>query len=151
MRDDAELTIQALQADDFDAWLDLWKDYQAFYHTDVPDAATEAAFARMIDPQDPCWGALGRVGGRPLGLVHVIRHKSNWTVGDYAYLQDLFVSEAARGKGLGRALIEHVYARATSEACANVYWLTAETNWQARQLYDRVARRTGFLEYEKQF
>ncbi len=63
------------------------------------------------------------------------------------YLQDLFVDPAMRGQGLGRALIEHVYAEAAARGCSRVWWLTHETNTDAMVLYDRVADKSGFVQY----
>jgi GNAT superfamily N-acetyltransferase len=91
------------------------------------------------------------VDGRLLGIVHYLFHRSFWTVGDYCYLQDLFVAEAARGQGLGRALIEAVYERAQTAGASRVYWLTREENATARALYDRLAERSGFIQYRKTF
>ena len=54
-----------------------------------------------------------------------------------------------RHGGVGRALIEAVYAQADKLGITNVYWMTHETNEVGRRLYDRVARRTGFIEYER--
>jgi ribosomal protein S18 acetylase RimI-like enzyme len=59
------------------------------------------------------------------------------------------VSPALRGSGVGRKLIEHVYAEASRHGCARVYWLTHETNATAMRLYDRVAERSGFVQYRK--
>lgn len=64
-------------------------------------------------------------------------------------LQDLFTAEAARGQGVGRALIEAVYERAREHKAARVYWLTHETNTAAMALYDEVAERSGFVQYRK--
>ena len=94
-------------------------------------------------------GSLAIVDERPLGLVHFIEHRSCWTVGNYFYLQDLFVAEEARGCGLGRALIEHVYAEAAKRGGSRVHWLTHETNREAMLLYDRIADRSGFVQYRK--
>ena len=62
-------------------------------------------------------------------------------------MQDLFTVDAARGKGVGRALIEAVYAAAKIEGAARVYWQTHETNATAMVLYNKVAERSGFLVY----
>ena len=85
----------------------------------------------------------------PAGLVHFIYHRSCWTPGNYCYLQDLFVAEGIRGGGIGRALIEHVYAEAGKAGASRVHWLTQETNYQGRMLYDRIADRSGFIQYRK--
>jgi GNAT superfamily N-acetyltransferase len=53
-----------------------------------------------------------------------------------------------RGKGVGAALIEAVKQEAGKVGVKNVYWMTHETNTTARKLYDHVARRTGFIEYD---
>jgi len=84
-----------------------------------------------------------------MAMVHWIFHRSCWTDGDYCYLQDLFVAEQARGSGVGRGLIEHVYAQASQAGAARVHWLTHESNAIAMQLYDRIAERPGLVQYRK--
>jgi GNAT superfamily N-acetyltransferase len=74
-------------------------------------------------------------------------HRSCWTPGDYCYLQDLFVAETARGEGVGTALIEAVAEAARARACSRVYWLTHETNLKAQGLYEKIAARSGFIQY----
>ena len=94
-------------------------------------------------------GALAWADGKAIGLVHHIQHRSCWTVGDYCYLQDLFVTDEARGLGIGRKLIEYVYAYAKGRGCSRVHWLTHETNTHAMQLYNNIADRSGFIQYRK--
>jgi GNAT superfamily N-acetyltransferase len=146
---DGDIAIQPLGPEDHPHWLPLWKDYQAFYAVDIPPPVTALTWTRLLDPAEPVAGALAWHGTVAMGLVHHIRHRSSWTAGDYCYLQDLFVAPAARKSGVGRKLIEHVYALAAREGCARVYWLTHETNSVAIELYDRIAKRTGFIQYRK--
>jgi GNAT superfamily N-acetyltransferase len=143
--------IRAFAAGDFDAWYPLWRGYQAFYEVDLPLETSRVTWQRILDPGEPMHGAFALDGGRPIGIVHYIRHRSCWTVGDYCYLQDLFVDDAVRGKGAGRALIEHVYAHAKALGCSRVHWLTHETNRDAMKLYDRIADRSGFVQYRRLF
>jgi GNAT superfamily N-acetyltransferase len=87
--------------------------------------------------------------GRAIGIVHWIQHRSCWTAGYYCYLQDLFVADDVRGGGVGRQLIEAVYAKAASLGCSRVHWLTHESNTMAMKLYDVIADKSGFVQYRK--
>jgi GNAT superfamily N-acetyltransferase len=136
---------------DYAQWLPLWRGYQAFYEADIADEVTELTWRRFLDPDEPMHCALAEVDGKLVGMVHYIYHRSCWTKGDYCYLQDLFASREARGKGVGRALIEHVYAAALAAGASRVHWLTQESNHTAMQLYDRIAAKSGFLQYRKLF
>lgn len=143
------MQIRPAQATDFDQWLPLWQGYQAFYKTTIADTVTQQTWQRFLDPLEPMHCAVAERDGQLVGLVHYIEHRSCWTAGDYVYLQDLFASPAVRGQGVGRALIEHVYAQAESLGASRVWWLTHETNQQAMQLYDRIADKSGFVQYRK--
>ncbi|MCJ2061374.1 GNAT family N-acetyltransferase [Methylobacterium sp. J-088] len=149
--DTTALTIRPIGPGDRAAWLPLWRGYQAFYKVDLSEAVTDTTWARLNDPAEPVDGALAWRGTEAVGLVHHIRHRSAWTVGDYCYLQDLFVADGTRGLGIGRRLIEHVYAVAKAAGCSRVHWLTHETNADAMQLYDRIAEKSGFVQYRKLF
>jgi len=146
---EAPLTVRPIEPRDRAGWQPLWKGYQAFYKTDIPAAVTETTFARFFDPSEPVHAFVAERDGRIVGIVHYIFHRSTWTEGPYCYLQDLFTVEEARGLGVGRALIEAVYARAREEGAARVYWLTQETNTVAMRLYDKIADKSGFVQYRK--
>lgn len=145
----ARVAIRAYTMADYDQWLPLWQAYQTFYEAALPDEVTQTTWRRILDPGEPMFGALAFAGEQAVGMVQWIYHRSNWSVGDYCYLQDLFVSEDSRKLGAGRALIEHVYEEAAAAKCSRVYWLTHETNHTAMRLYDRVAAQTGFVQYRK--
>jgi GNAT superfamily N-acetyltransferase len=140
--------IRPAVAADHAAWLPLWQGYQAFYQTEIPAATTAETWRRLMDPSEPMACAVAEAkDGRLLGLVHTVMHRSTWTVGNYCYLQDLFVAQDTRGLGVGRALIEQVYREAQAQGCSRVHWLTHETNTNAMQLYDRIATKSGFVQY----
>jgi GNAT superfamily N-acetyltransferase len=146
-----DIVIRPLGADDRAAWEPLWKGYIAFYKATIPDETTAVTWARLHDPDEPMFVLGAYAGGTLRGIVHYLFHRSTWTVGNYCYLQDLFVSAEARGRGLGRALIEAVYQAAREKGASRVYWLTHETNAEARALYDKLADRSGFIQYRKLF
>jgi GNAT superfamily N-acetyltransferase len=118
---------------------------------DIPESVTRETWRRFLDPAEPIYAAIAMAGEQAFGIVHLIYHRSTWTTGDYCYLQDLFVADGARGRGIGRALIAHVYAEAARCGASRVYWTTHESNHDAIQLYERVAERSGFIQYRKLF
>lgn len=142
--------IRPLRREDRSQWEGLWRAYLAFYQTELPAAQYELHFGRLTDEsRRDMRGLVADAAGRLLGLAHVIFHPHGWKPADVAYLQDLYVSPEARGTGLGRRLIEAVYAMADRDGAADVYWLTQTFNASARQLYDRVGQATPFLKYQR--
>jgi GNAT superfamily N-acetyltransferase len=147
----ADVIIRPLRFDERADWEPLWNGYQSFYKVAIPDGTTAVTWARLHDPAEPM-GALGAyLNGRLCGIVHYIFHRSCWTIGDYCYLQDLFVADNARNRGLGRALIAAVEDKARAAGASRVHWLTHETNAEARILYDQLAEHSGFIQYRKLF
>ena len=144
-------TIRPLSEKDYEPWKVLWDGYNAFYGrvgpTALPAIVTQATWARILDPKEPVHALVAEEGGRLIGLAHYLFHRSTISIPLTCYLQDLFTAEAARGKGIGRALIEAVYARAREAGSRRVYWHTHETNETAQRLYERVALRSGFIVY----
>jgi GNAT superfamily N-acetyltransferase len=145
----AEILVRPVREDERAAWEPLWTGYLAFYGTTLPEATYDTTWRRLHDPSEPM-GLLGAyVGGRLLGIVHYLFHRSCWTAGDYCYLQDLFVAGEARKLGLGRALIAATEQAARDAGASRLYWLTHESNSVARALYDRLADRPGHIQYRK--
>src|SRR5260370_31590443 len=105
-----------------------WGGYQTSYGVALPAEATARAGERLHDRAEPMFILGAYVDGKLTGIVHYLFHRSMWTIGNYCYLQDLFVVEQARGLGLGRALIEAVYEAARNVGASRVYWLTQESN-----------------------
>ena len=147
----ARFIIQPVGKGERASWEPLWKGYQKFYEVDLPQEATDKAWDRLHDASEPMFILGAYVDEQLTGIAHYIFHRSMWTIGDYCYLQDLFVAKEARDLGLGRALIEAVYQAARAASASRVYWLTQESNTSARALYDKVAERSGFIQYRKVF
>jgi GNAT superfamily N-acetyltransferase len=145
------IEIRAVTASERAAWEPLWKGYLDFYKTTVPKEVYDTTWVRLQNSAEAMHLLGAYVDGRLLGIVHFLYHRSCWTIGDYCYLQDLFVAESARKLGLGRALIEAVYQRAHHDGASRVYWLTHESNAPARTLYDKLATRPGFIVYRHLF
>ncbi|KDP84454.1 N-acetyltransferase family protein [Cupriavidus basilensis] len=147
------IQIRPAEPDDFEAWKVLWDGYNAFYgrkdETALPAEITRMTWSRFFDAYEPMHALVAERSGQLLGLVHYLFHRSTIQIGPSCYLQDLFTTEAARGTGVGRALIEAVYQRAEAGGAKRVYWQTHETNATAMKLYDKVAEKSGFVVYRK--
>ena len=144
------LKIRPLMAEDRTNWVQMWSDYLSFYETDVAPEIYETTFARLIDSTNPVQNALfAELDGAAVGIVHYIYHAHNWRAENVCYLQDLYSKEAVRGQGIGRALIEAVYAAADANGTPSVYWMTQDFNENARLLYDRIGTLTPFIKYSR--
>lgn len=147
------VAVRPVRQEDFPAWTLLWDGYNAFYGrsgpTALPTDITSMTWSRFFDAYEPVHAVVAESSGQLLGLAHFLYHRSTTQLGPSCYLQDLFTVDAARGRGIGRALIEEVYRRAREAGSPRVYWQTHETNMTAMQLYDRVAEKSGFVVYRK--
>ena len=145
--------IREIAKTDYVQWLPLWDGYGDFYGRSGPaalsDEITATTWARFFDEMEPVHALVAELDGQLVGLTHYLFHRSTTAIGPVCYLQDLFTSADARGKGVGRALVEAVYDRAKDAGATRVYWQTHETNQAAQSLYERIAERSGFIVYRK--
>jgi GNAT superfamily N-acetyltransferase len=148
-----ELSVRFVVREDYEQWLPLWDGYNAFYGrsgaTALSPEITRMTWARFFDAYEPVHGLVAESNGQLLGLAHYLFHRSTTAIDPVCYLQDLFTNNAARGRGIGRALINRVYEQARLAGSSRVYWQTHQTNLTAMQLYDKVAERSGFVVYRK--
>ena len=144
------LVVRPLTRSDEPQWRRLWRDYLAFYQTELAEVVYATYFERLLgdDPQDYN-GLIAEVDGRSVGLAHYLVHRHGWKVENVCYLQDLYADPDVRGMGVGRALIEAVYAKADAAGAPSVYWLTQDFNAEARKLYDRIGQVTPFIKYAR--
>ena len=147
----AKPIIRSAAPADFEQWLPLWEGYNTFYKRTVPPEVTRMTWSRFFDAYEPMHAIVAERDGKLLGLVHYLFHRNTTMLGPTCYLQDLFTAASTRGQGIGRALIEAVYERAQAAGSSRVYWMTQESNTTARKLYDKVAERSGFIQYRRQF
>jgi len=148
-----ELSVRFVVREDYEQWLPLWDGYNAFYGrsgtTALSPEITRMTWARFFDAYEPVHGLVAESDGHLLGLTHYLFHRSTTAIEPVCYLQDLFTSNAARGRGIGRALITRVYEQARLAGSSRVYWQTHQTNLTAMRLYDKVAEHSGFVVYRR--
>jgi GNAT superfamily N-acetyltransferase len=147
-------TIRPVLESDHEAWLPLWNGYNAFYGREGPTAldpqVTATTWRRFFDPQEPVFALVAESQDRLVGLAHHLLHRSTTRIELTCYLQDLFTAPEARGRGVGRALIEAVYQAARASGIKRVYWQTHHTNAAGRLLYDKMAKHHGFIVYAQE-
>lgn len=143
--------VRRLEEKDKAIWLGLFKGYIEFYKSTVADEVIEGTWQRLMRGDEDFHIALVAVDAadRPVGLAHVLFHRSTWSPTQYCYLEDLFVDPMQRLKGVGRALIEATYREADARKCTRTYWATQEFNYRARALYDQMATKSPFIQYRR--
>ncbi len=129
------------------AWRALWQDYLTFYGVSLSAEVTDHTWARMLDPRSRLSGRFAFLEGIMVGFAIHHHHASTWVAGDDCYLEDLFLDNAARGHGIGRALIDDLIDISHEKGCKRLYWHTDKGNATARRLYDHYAREDGHVRY----
>lgn len=142
------LEIAALSPTDRASWERLARGYKAFYKTEASPEQYEATWQRLMRG-DRIFGIGAHLDGQLVGITHYLFHPHAWQ-DDVCYLQDVFVDETVRGRGVARALIERVAQAAREQGAQTLYWLTQDENTRARLLYDKVALYRGFIRYDYQ-
>jgi len=142
--------IRNITKDDYAEWSRLWTGYLEYYESELPETIYKTTFSRLLNDEfyDPR-GFIAELDGKPVGLVHYMLQTHCWREEHVVYLQDLFADPSVRGQGIGRALIEAVYEAADTLNSPTVYWLTEDFNKTAHVLYDKVAKRTPFIKYQR--
>ena len=143
-------TIRPLEntPEDYVQWLTLWRSYLNFYESSVSAETTAHNWAGFHEADSPIDAlAAFDAEGKMLGMAMTVMHESTWSVAPRCYLNDLYTVPEARGQGIGRLLIEAVYAMAKARGCAKVHWLTHESNLTAQSLYNELAVNEGFIQY----
>lgn len=143
--------VRRLEARDKAEWLPLFAGYIAFYKATITPEVIEETWTRLLSGKEGFHIGLVAVDAadKPVGIAHVLFHRSTWSPTWYCYLEDLFVDPAVRANGIGRALIEATYKEADARGATRTYWATQEFNYRARGLYDQLAAKSPFVQYRR--
>ncbi|MCY1125854.1 GNAT family N-acetyltransferase [Frigidibacter sp. RF13] len=143
----ALVDIRDMTAADEADWRRLWAGFLAYYDIELAPGITDFTWTRLLDPANPLTARMAYLDGRAMGFAIHQLHPSTWVMGEDCYLEDLFVAEEARGRGIGRALIEDLKALSRAKGAKRLHWFTDNENSRARALYDQLAESDGHIRY----
>ena len=146
----SDIIIKKISQKDREYWENLWASYLHFYGTKRSKEIFCTTFSRLIDNDyTDCEGYIAYMNGKAAGIVHCLYHIHLWQEEKTCYLQDLFVDEHFRNKGIARKLIEKIYIKADAKKIKGVYWMTQNFNINAQKLYDKIGVKTSFIKYTR--
>ncbi|KAF0174056.1 MAG: putative acetyltransferase [Rhodobacteraceae bacterium] len=142
------MRIRALQAADRAAWERLYAGYAAFYKVNQTPEMRETVWGWLHDPAHGSEALVAEVDGAVVGLAHFRPFVRPLSASIGGFLDDLFVDADARGTGAAEALVQALATEGRSRGWTVIRWITADDNYRARGLYDRVAEKTKWLTYD---
>jgi len=142
--------IRSVRRDELDQGLPLFAGYQRFYGVDQPDDdRNRVFFARFVAPSDDGLLLGAWLDRAMVGFACIYWTFSSVSATEIALMNDLFVAEGARGRGIGRALIDEAAAGARRRGLLHLEWFTAPDNTTAQRVYDATgAARSSWISYE---
>lgn len=141
------LTIRLAEAADRATFEDLWSGWQAHMGGSVPPEVTARSWDKLVTEGSGLQALLAFGDGEPLGFGIISRAPFAWTGEDVFYLQDLFVVPQARGRGVGGALLNAIYAHADAVGAHQVFWMVDENDSELHGFYGQHAVRTPYQRY----
>jgi len=143
------LEIRAIGGGDRAEWERLYEGYAAFYKVAQTPEMRATVWSWLMDPAKEVEGLVAvDAQGRLVGLAHFRPFARPLSASTGGFLDDLFVAPRARGLGAADALIAAIRAEGAARGWSVIRWITAEDNYRARGVYDRMAQRTRWLTYD---
>lgn len=143
------ISIAAPTTGDLAGWRSLFNAYAAFYEEPMNDRIADTVWSWLQNQIHPVKAYLAKdETGKAIGFIHYSELPRPLHGDCSLYIDDLFIDPHYRGSGVGTLLIDRVVKKASEQNYLVVRWKTAETNYKARTLYDRLAQKTIWITYE---
>jgi GNAT superfamily N-acetyltransferase len=130
----------------FTAWKIMWLDYLGKQAEALGADQHQITYSRLVNSDFNLFGVVAG-GAEPIGFAHFYFHPSTFHANEDCCLQDLYAHPSARGRGLGRALVEQVATVARTRGAPILHWKTRESNVTARSMYARFAQRSEYVSF----
>ena len=149
MSGSSRVTVRPIAESEFEGVLPLIAGYQRFYQADPDEARNRDFFRRFLEPSDDGLLLGAWREGELVGFATLYWTFSSTRAAEVAVMNDLFVADGVRGRGIGLALIEASAAAARARGCAHLEWLTHVDNRRAQRLYEQLpTERSAWFGYE---
>ena len=130
------LTIRPAGPDDIDELLALIHELAVYEKAPESAVATPELLHRALFGERPTAEAvIAELEGKPAGFALYFHNFSTWLGKPGLYLEDLFVRESMRGKGIGKALLLHLAGIARDRGCGRMEWSVLDWNTPAIDFY----------------
>ena len=140
--------IRSVQSTDFTDWARVYRGYADFYQMPMTQTVLDTVWAWLMDEDHEMEGLVAVQDARLCGLAHIRRMPNPLRGIEIGFLDDLFVEPASRGNKVGEALFEALRGLARQRGWSKIRWITADENYRARALYDKVSNKTMWNTYE---
>ncbi|MDQ7049958.1 MAG: GNAT family N-acetyltransferase [Enterobacterales bacterium] len=142
-------TVSHLQADDRKGWEVLYQGYADFYQVAMSEQILDNVWSWIFDDSQAFYALVAKnSAGDLIGLMHCREMPSPLRGTMVGFLDDLFVMPDHRGSGCVQALYRGLNKLGKERGWPFVRWITAEDNYPARSLYDRIADKTQWQTYQ---
>ena len=143
------ITIRPVEQSDRAQWNVLYQGYAEFYKVTQTQEMRDKVWSWLFDEAHETEGLVAVDGsGTLIGLTHFRPFARPLSATTGGFLDDLFVTPSSRGSGAARLLIEAVAKIGKDRGWSVIRWITAEDNYRARSLYDKVAEKTKWATYD---
>ena len=136
------------EAADRDAWEKLYAGYADFYKVNQTSEMRSRVWDWINDPNQMSEAFVTENDGKLVGLAHFRPFSRPLVASMGCYLDDLYVDPASRGTGVVGALFEALVEEAQRREWTVIRWITAEDNFRARSVYERLSNRTAWVTYD---
>ena len=141
--------VRPVEPRDREGWNRLYAGYAAFYMVTQTEDMRDRVWSWLMSGENGFLGLVAEDGeGKLIGLAHFRAFARPLSATTGGFLDDLFVDPDARGSGAADALMDHLKSEGTKRGWSVIRWITAEDNYRARSLYDKVADKTRWVTYD---
>jgi GNAT superfamily N-acetyltransferase len=139
MDKDLRHSLRAARPEDGDILVGLIRELAAFERlAHLVEVTPSLLSQQLFGPRPAAEAVVAVVDGRVVGFALFFSNFSTFLGRPGLYLEDLYVQPAHRGRGLGRAFLEHLGRLAIERGCGRFEWSVLDWNADAIRFYEKM-------------